>query len=220
MKRYEFELGMNIIKKFFPHYRIKDKLDVTRILLEAIRFMLVWPNVPKGNTVGRLILYIDKMSRLFFISKNKYYSIVFPFLVKKVEEKFFFSLKNIVEIDSELISKAMSILNSEHFEKISSIDFIEPIFEYEERINKKFWFFLKELLIFEDGYIRYDHDVENYKRAKEKGKEDIHPLNHYDLFYTSNATFKIGLNNAIREEDFIRLLDINQKCEYLTNRST
>jgi len=141
MKRYEFELGMNIIKKFFPHYRIKDKLDVTRILLEAIRFMLVWPNVPKENTVGRLILYIDKMSRLFFISKNKYYSIVFPFLVKKVEEKFFFSLKNIVEIDSELISKAMSILNSEHFEKISSIDFIEPIFEYEERINKKFWFF-------------------------------------------------------------------------------
>ncbi len=220
MKRYEFELGVNTIKKFFPHHRVKDKLHVTRILLEAIRFMLVWPNVPKGNIVGRLILYIDKMSRLFFISENRYYSIVFPFLVKKVGEKFFFSLRNDVEIDSELISKTMSILNSEHFEKISSIDFIEPIFEYEENINKKFWLFFKELLIFEDGYIRYDHDEENYSRAKEEGKEDTHPLNHFDLFYSSNATFKIGINNKIHHEDFISLLDIKKKCEYLTKSST
>ena len=65
----------------------------------------------------------------------------------------------------------------------------------------------------EDGYIRYDYDEDGYNNAKSIGAEDRHPLNHYDIFYSSQNTFKIGLNNKINEDSFIDFIDINKKCK-------
>ena len=71
----------------------------------------------------------------------------------------------------------------------------------------------------EDWYIRYDYDEENYKKAKRYWKEHTHPLNHYDLFYSSNATFKIGLLNEISSNDIIEFLDLKKECQYLVDFS-
>lgn len=218
MKKYEFNINEVDIKLFFPFKRIKTKIQMLEILLEATRFMLISNDVNSENTSGKLILFVDRMSRLFFFKDNKYYSIVFPFYVTEIDEKLSFSLKNEVEVDAEMISNVFSIIRCEKFEDKCSLNFIEPINEIEEDINEDFWDFFKELLMFEDGYLRYDKDEENYLKAKENGEEHKHPLHHFDFFYSSNATFKIGLRNEILQNDFIDVLDVNKDCEYINKR--
>lgn len=219
MKQYEFNLNKAFLGKFFPKERVKTKAQIIEILMEATRYILINPSVPEGDIVGKIILNIDKMSRLFFFTDKKYFSIVFPFLTYEDSGKYNFSFQNDITVDSRLISQVISIIKCDEFKEKCSLDFVAPICDYEEKCDENFWIFLRELLLMEDGYIRYDYDEENYKKAKEKGEEHKHPLNHYDFFYSSNATFKVGLLNELVENNFIDLLNIKTDCNYLTNHS-
>jgi len=78
----------------------------------------------------------------------------------------------------------------------------------EDQIDRDLWALLRELLLWEDGYIRYDDDVGN-----ENG--DIHPRYHLDVFYSGSATFKLGLRQAIQHVTFADILDINTSCRFL-----
>ena len=70
---------------------------------------------------------------------------------------------------------------------------------------------LYNLIIFEDGYLRFDfHDKENER-------EDYHPLHHVDFFYSNEATFKIGLSGMLNISECIDVLDRNKKCSYISN---
>ena len=62
--------------------------------------------------------------------------------------------------------------------------------------------------MYEDGYIRYDYDEKHEN-------DDVHPLNHYDIFYSSFSTFKVGLRDRLRTEDMLDFLDSNTICHYL-----
>jgi hypothetical protein len=213
MKVYEFNISQVYINKFFKP--IRSKAEVIEVLMEAIRYMLLNPHIEEENKVGKIILKIDKMNRLFFFTDGKYFSIVFPFFAIKEDKNYLFSFKNKIEIDSRLISQVISIIKCDEFKAHCSLDFVAPICEYEEDCDENFWIFLRELLLMEDGYIRYDYDEENYHKFKKRGEEHKHPLNHYDLFYFSHATFKLGLNTVLSEDEFIDLLDINSDCKYL-----
>lgn len=216
MKLFEFKLSNNLLKIFFPEKRIKSKVEIIEILMEATRYMLVNPNISEANVEGKILLCVDKMSRLFVFKQNKYYSIVFPFFAYEEDGNYKFSFHNYIDIDSALISKVISTIRCDEFKEKCSLDFISPIYDYENDYNDNFWIFLKEIILMEDGYIRYDIDEINFKSAQEKGLGNKHPLRHYDLFYTSNATFKIGLSNSVSESEFIDLLNVNTDCKYLT----
>lgn len=213
MKCYEFLLSSNLLKTFFPEKRIKSKTDILEILMEATRYMLVNRHVDKDRVAGKIILYVDKMSRIFIVSNNKYYSIVFPFSVKNQDEILKFTYKGSIDIDSSLISNFISIIKSESFNAKNILDFAYSILEIETDDN--FWILLKEIFLMEDGYVRYDYDDINFQQAKKNGHQDKHPLFHYDLFYSSNATLKIGLNKKLHEKDFIDFFDITTKCKFL-----
>lgn len=217
MKKFEFDIDKAYLEKFFPKMRVKTKAQIIEILMEATRYMLLNPSIEETKKAGKIVLYIDKMSRVFFFTNKKYFSIVFPFLAHDKDEydKYKFSFQNDIEVDSKIISKVISIIKCDEFKEKCSLDFVAPICEYQENCDENFWIFLRELLLMEDGYIRYDYDIDNYEKAKEKGEEDKHPLNHYDLFYSSNATFKIGLKKEIKNEEFIDFFDINTDCKYL-----
>jgi len=218
MKKFEFDIDKAFLEKFFPKERVKSKAQVIEILMETTRYMLLNPFVSREKIAGKIILYIDKMSRLFFFTKEKYFSITFPFLAydKDEEGKYKFSFQNDIDVNSQLIFKVIAIIKCDEFKEKCSLDFIAPICDYEEECDDNFWIFLRELLLMEDGYIRYDYDKKNYEKAKEKGEEHKHPLNHYDLFYSSNATFKIGLKNSLLHDNFIDLMNIHTDCNYLT----
>ncbi len=206
MKQYKFNINQLYLDKFFRI--IRTKAEVIEVLMRTIKYMLLNPTISKEKASGKIILQIDKMSRLFFFTNKKYYSIVFPFFTQKEEDTYSFSFKNMIEIDSRLISQVISIIKCDEFKANCSLDFVAPICDYEEECDENFWEFLRELLLMEDGYIRYDYDEKNENGA-------MHPLNHYDLFYSSNATFKIGLNQKLEEDDFTDLLDINTDCRYI-----
>jgi hypothetical protein len=217
MKKYKFDISTSQLEKFFPEERVKTKAQIIEILMETIRYISLNNSVPKEESSGTLVLNIDRMSRLFFFKEDKYFSIVFPFYTFEEDGKFNFSFQNKIDITSQLISKVISIIKCDEFKEKCSLDFVSPICEYEEQCDENFWIFLRELLLMEDGYLRYDYDLKEYEKAKKRGEENIHPLHHYDLFYSSNASFKIGLKKELLQDEFIDLLNTRTDCKYLTN---
>jgi hypothetical protein len=95
----------------------------------------------------------------------------------------------------------------------SCLDFIDPIISFEENI----WTTFRDLLISEDGYIRYDKDEKGYKEAKLKKEEHRHPLNHIDVFYTNQLTLKLGLTEEYIDTDLIDMMNTNTNCRYLNS---
>jgi hypothetical protein len=206
MKEYKFNVKQIFLNDFF--IPIRTKVHVIEVLMHTIKYMLLNPSVEEQESHGSIILRVDKMSRLFFFTEEKYFSIVFPFFVKFEDDKYQFRFQNLLEINSRLISQVLSIIKCDEFKATCSLDFISPICNYEEECDENFWLFLRELLLMEDGYIRYDYDL-----ANENGH--MHPLNHYDLFYSSNATFKLGLKEKDSHINFVDILDINTNCKYV-----
>lgn len=224
MKHYPFNLSQVIYNKVFPPYRLKTKAHIIEVLMEMTRFILLQNDpdflVNDNDSKATAVLHVEDMSRLFFFSENKYYSIVFPFHFLEKDGQYKIVFQSNIEITAQLISKVISTITCDEFKAQCSLEFIEPICNAEDECGEDFWELLRELLLMEDGYIRYDLDQENYDKAVKKGEEYKHPLNHYDIFYSSNATFKVGLFNAIDNDSIIDFLNVNSECEYLTKPSS
>lgn len=206
MKSFIFYLDERQVKWIFSPLR--SKLQVIELLMKTIKLMLINYKLNSSLSKGKMVLRVSKMSRLFFISQEKIFSISFPFFVFEQNNIFTFQSKSRFEIDNKVTSDVLSILISD--KALSSNDVIEfadqvsDITEY----NKEFWSLLRELFLFEDGYIRYDYDAKNENNAK-------HPLNHLDVFYGSESTFKIGLRNKITSDHLVDFLSLETDCHFL-----
>ena len=223
MKCFHYNLNQTDISTFFPKKLIKNKVQLIQILLEFIRqFLLIPDKKPtKKNLVGiyYVELRIDKISRVFFFSEKKYYTIHFPFNCSIQDDSSleitYQGYRNIIPIESGIISGVMEILKNEEFNSSSASDFFKPIRDIESKIDDNIWELLKGLLMFEDGYMRFDNDPEEYKRAKNEGREHTHPENHIDIFYNNGNTFKLGLKRKSTPDEFIDYFDSKKDCKYL-----
>lgn len=215
-----YNLKQTDIGVFFPKKLVKNKVQIIRILLEFVRrFLLVEKSVEERDLKYPYVkLIIDKRSRIFFLTEKKYYTIHFPFNCLIQEdgslEITYQVYRDIIPIKSEIISKVMEILNDEQFNSVSALDFIEPIDKIESEIDY-IWELLKGLLMFEDGYVRFDNDPKEYNRAKNEGREHTHPENHIDVFYNKGNTFKLGLKRKSTPDEFIDYFDSETNCKYL-----
>lgn len=152
--------------------------------------------------------------RLFFYSRDKFFSVAYPFLVsiqdKKVNDIKTLNGKN---LDSYAISSALAILKDDNFIRNPSLtEFYigwneTDSFELDINIDLGIAI-LEEIFQFEPSYIRYDYDQKH-----EKGKK--HPLNHFDICYSSHGTFKIGLEKRIDSNFFEDILDLSTDCIYI-----
>ncbi|MDX8572654.1 hypothetical protein OZ666_13260 [Elizabethkingia sp. HX QKY] len=214
---FQLEINKAAKKMFFPEERIKSKFQIIEILLEACRYILYNKREKEIKSEYKVILHIDKMNRIFFVSKTKMYSITFPFSVNIDSHTDHVTLdyKEIMEINSLTISNLLEIIKSSYLSSHNCLEFIEPIIFYEDNQKINYWNVLRDLLLLEDGYLRYDYDEKGFQDAREKGKEHKHPLNHLDIFYTNQATFKVGLENQYLYEDFRNILDLEEDCKYL-----
>lgn len=209
MREYRFYIDESYMDRFFTP--IKNKVQIIELLMNSLKYMLLNQDIKRERVQGEIVLVIDKMSRLFFIKNDKFFSIVFPFTVK-YEDTFTFSFKNKMNIDGRLTSKVISLINNKEFISSCCFEFAAPISDYQEENDDNYWDFIRELLLMEDGYLRYDYDKENYDKH---GQSDVHPLNHYDLFYSSNATFKVGLKKAIEPSELMDLLNTKTICQFI-----
>jgi hypothetical protein len=211
---FQLDINLSLIKTFFPEERIKDKYKIIEILLEACRYILYNKKVAKARSRYKMILYKDKMSRLVFVCENKIYSITFPFNINQIKSEISINYKNRLDIDSQNITTLLSILKSPTINSENCLEFIDPIVSYDQNL----WMTFRDLLILEDGYVRYDKDEDGFQKAKKDGHENRHPLNHIDIFYTNQASFKLGLKQEYTDTDLIDLMERNTDCKYLNSR--
>ena len=206
MKRYAFALDERLVKEFFTP--IRSKKDVVSLLMKSIKVILINDTIEKSRVKGNLTLIVSKMSRLFYFSENKFFSISFPFLVVETEGVLEFSSKTVKIIDNKVTSDVISVISKSGFQDVEcALEFVEPIVEIAD-LEPLFWPFILNLFMYEDGYIRYDYD-EKYANG------DLHPLNHYDIFYSSLSTFKVGLRNRLKADSMLDFLDSNSICHYI-----
>lgn len=211
-----FNLRDESLISFFPKYRVKNKLQIIEILFEACRYILFEDlSIRKGDNM--LILNVDKMSRLFFISKDKSYSINFPFFIYVNDKERSIMYKDLMKIDSRLISDVLSLIKDKRFESDDYLDFADTFVDIDDLYLGRIWVFLKDLLLFEDGYLRVDRDPIAHKKAKDEGKEHTHPENHIDIYYSSGITFKIGLKKIVSHNFLLDLLDTKTDCTYFNH---
>lgn len=165
------------------------------------------------NDIG-VILIIDRMSRIFLVSKNKIHSFQIPFGLKIVEDRYVFYSRGI-DIDNLTLSLLNSVYNKldEDYDFCVLEDsFLDEIVNY--NIDQNSISFASSLVgilqTFEIGYLRYDYD-------DDPTRVDVitHPINHLDINFTNSATYKIGLNNRLDCKKLEDILDVNTKCAFI-----
>lgn len=166
------------------------------------------PIMQPAVTVGVMTLQVSKMSRLFFTTQDKVFSINFPFVAIELDDYLTFRSIHHSEIDGALTSNVISILESTSLLEARGVfEFAEPIFNHADA-DPDFWCLFRELLVLEDGYIRYDHD-----EIRKNGK--LHPVDHLDVFYSSSNTFKLGLEGRISDEVLSDMLNLGSDCHFI-----
>lgn len=208
MLRYDFKIPKYTEEKFF--FSIREKKDVILLLIETIKFIKASPYISE-DTDAKITITISRMSRIFYILNNKYFSIIFPFRIETDEKEYRFFLKDGTELTYEFLSKITELIKNEAFFKTFE-DFIEEIFDKNNilpNLEEKIWDFIKEICFLEYGYLRYDYDLEH-----ENG--NFHPLNHLDINYSNRTTFKLGLSKKITTQEFIEILDNTLERKFIT----
>lgn len=196
---------------------IRNKENLILLLLEVVKVMTV-ENYNNRLSINhyKLVLVVDKMSRLFFRLEDKIFTVNFPLMVKEKDNRLAFSYNGLV-IDSYTSSLLISIFRKEGIIS-KGIEFlyeqiIEEFISYELNDNNDIYYELINLFIyFEPGYLRYDLDIDHYV-------EGIHPLKHLDINYNDNNTFKIGIedNAEIDINWMIDFVNIKTNCRFLNN---
>ena len=208
-------------KRCFPSNAIRSREDIISVILQANEYLLCdqfdpYPDTGKANPEMPL-LFVDKMSRLFIPENGdgnvkKAYSIVFPFSFNINSREL--SLANIVVTDSmnACLKAFMNTVNGIFPDSIDSIyDYCWSeceTFSLETSQRDLVIAVLTELLLFDIGYIRYDYDEEH-----ENGS--LHPLNHLDINFDNQSTYKIGLHAPIDLLGLHSILDSKQPCWFL-----
>lgn len=186
---------------------VRKHQDCIDVILNTMKFWNLFSSKKIDSLSAKLIISVGKMSRLFIIRENRVESILFPFTVVESESGVRFISKSIGDITNFHISRASSIINNQSYNSGCIYEFSDSVIDSAD-VLPNFWGFIRELMDFEGGYVRYDTDAKN-----ENG--DLHPLHHLDIFFSSSATFKVGKDNVACYDDLIDVLDVSSGCWYL-----
>ena len=211
MKIIERKIGDFFLKKVLKP--IRSKQDIILLLLDTLK-LINNSEENISNEKGKIMIYVDKMSRIFYVTEKKIFSFFFPFSLEEQENHYYriYDALTDVEISNQMISLLISILQNDRKlgESLENItDFIiESAEDYEYRNIDDIWKLLFKLWYMEDGYIRYDYDPEHENKH-------MHPLYHFDVNYSTGVTYKIGLQHAVQMNEFRDMLDTRTECLYL-----
>lgn len=215
MKSYKYRITRNLEKLLSIPVRKKD--NVISILLEVVG-ILPFGIVNTNLSDNFFEIRVDKMSRVFFVleGKNKMFSFNFPFIIEDFGEGLSIKHKETrVEIAGNVLASTSSIVNTmlktQESYSINDIEseLLEIAMEVESlEFKNDIWEIVKTLLMFEPGYIRFDFDPD---RACEK----LHPLNHFDVYYSTANQFKIGLANKISYSSFLDILNLSTDSAFI-----
>lgn len=175
-------------------------LDTNRVVVDAVQ------TLAEKNL--KISIVVSKMRRIFLISHKKYVSFYFPFNIDNQKDRDIIFIPEAKIIDHAFISSLRSTLQEIKNRNGQALEScIDLILDADEQ-DASFWSIFSYLLQMDDGYLRYDHDVENMS-------EDYHPEYHLDIFYSQSTTFKLGLKNRLTECNLQKILNIKDFCSYI-----
>ncbi len=213
MKIIEIKINRFICEKI--SMPIRDKRDTILLLLETMK-LVNHREKNLFNKKGKIMICIDKMSRIFYWTDDKIFSFYFPFSLEKTGDgnyRIYDSLTDF-EITNQMLSLLISIFEKNKNQEESLENTVDHIIDsandYEYKNIDDIWKLVVKLWYMEEGYIRYDYDA-----VHENGK--MHPLYHLDVNYSSGASYKIGLYHELQIEEFKEILDITTDCLYLSS---
>lgn len=215
MKCFCFELTEELYKQ--ASHPIRKKEDIIGLLINTIKVLVSMPAVSERDCrqANKIILFVDKMSRLFYCMEDKIFTINFPFFVSESETAEPLTIRyHHVEIDSYLSSLIISIFADDDTYAIPMDNMKEFVFQHmvendwDDADPDDVCEIIKKLVIFETGYLRYDHDEENANGR-------LHPEDHIDFCYESSNEIKIGVDTSVDYKWIIDLTNVNTECKYL-----
>lgn len=189
---------------------IRGKSDVIILWMNAVKAFLVQQPPIDSNVAASLSICVSAMSRLLCAMGDgqKIFSISFPFTVRTDGSELCFFSRAGIAIDSQMSSLILTLVNTDGvLQAIDPYAFMDPVLTATD-INNGAWSLLRELMLAEDGYVRYDWDT-----VRENGH--LHPEHHLDFCYSNASTFKVGLPGQLTRDDFLAILDVNIDCHYL-----
>ena len=210
------------LKRKIETVSIRHRIEIVKIIINACELLIsnqfeLLSNADDISDNEYPFILVDNMSRIFIFEDDKFFSIVFPLQIN-IDKKYVSFLGN--PISFGLLSIISSVL-CDFDEKRSIVELTDIIldnYEYKALLKEQqqtLEELIEYLLSFETGYIRYDHDLKNYKKYRDMGKENIHPEYHFDINYTSNATYKVGLEKSISMEEFLDCINSETDCWFL-----
>lgn len=189
---------------------IRGKSDVITLWMNTVKAFLVQQPPVGSEIAASLSIFVSTMSRLFCAMSDgrKIYSIAFPFTVRTDGDGLRFFSRSGISIDSQMSSLVLTLVNTDGvLEAIDPYSFLDPVLTAMDS-NHGAWSLLRELMLAEDGYVRYDWDT-----VRINGH--LHPEHHLDLCYSNASTFKVGLTRQLSRDEFLTILDIETDCHYL-----
>lgn len=208
MKRFDLAIDQYQADELFGS--VRSKTDVIILWMQAIKIFLANQPADGEKKVADISIVVRSMSRLFCELNNgeKIFSVAFPFNSRKEGEKFEFYTRAGLLVDSRVSSQILTLVQGNQiFDCTEFNDFIDPIFDASANDNT-LWSLIRELMLVEDAYFRYDKDV-----ARINGH--IHPEHHIDMYYSASGSFKIGLDQQIDKASLISIVSIETDCHYL-----
>jgi hypothetical protein len=206
MKRFDFSLDRFQASRLLRSFR--EKKDIIALWMNTLKLIASYEKPEADKIEGRLVLHVDKMSRLFVEFDQKAFSVVFPFTIYEMGHGLEFGCSACPEIDSKVTSDILGLINGYDLLNAQNIlEFADPLVELTGD-QDAVWQLLRDLMLVDDGYIRLDHDPVNENGA-------LHPLDHIDIFYSQSATFKIGIDGRVPLDGFHDILNIKSACHFL-----
>lgn len=205
-----FKINQRIYNNLF-NYPIRNKFDSIRALINTYDYLINYTSIELDLDYCYLDIFIKNIDgyRIFFLEKNKIFTICSPFRIKKTDGEIIITHDLIGKVSNMEISLLKRMFNDENIFMIQ--DAMNSYCSLEDIINEDFsgshhdpqiiWELLVNLINYESGYVRYDHDPGN------KNSEEVHPLHHLDISYNNYSTYKFGLHDKILIEDFIDIFD-------------
>lgn len=213
------ELSYNIGKEIREQIErpLRTRSEIILVLLKTIRMFDISSFFPDSEQ-EKVYISINRMSRIFYVLKNKIFSFQFPFSIEVVDEKIrIYERQTNIEITATILSVLISFFEKAKDEMFTFEDFFISIMNEDDRprdiADEQLWEIVKNLATYDLGYLRYDYDEKNFKQDREK----LHPINHLDICFDQSVTFKLGLDKGMNYLAFKDMLDTTTDCMFISN---
>lgn len=213
-----FPMSEQMYNIIFPTHNIETKHELIIVLLEVARYIInicSYKAQPVAYKNSAIVLFKERTSRLYFVTDDKQYSIGFPFsIITDASGKITAFEYEGVTLTSIVFVASLQILKGDDWKSTAVIDFATPIDYWCDQFNNisdecayagSFWPFLRGLMLYDDGYLRYDYDEKHYQEDNPK----YHPKHHLHGGFHCDVAYRAGLNPPFTADHFSDFTDVN-----------